>query len=48
MKLFKKREKKVYHPYDLSFAVSFDEFPKEFTEVLNMPGKFKKSLSLKN
>ena len=47
MKKIEKREKKVYHPYDLSFAVSFDEFPKEFTEVLNIPGEFKKSLSLR-
>ena len=47
VKKIEKREKKVYHPYDLSFAVSFDEFPKEFTEVLNIPGEFKKSLSLR-
>ena len=40
-----KRKSKIHHQYNLAFMTMFDEFPKEQTESLNMPGKYKEPTS---
>ena len=45
--MIKKRERKVHHPHNLGFTLTFDEFPEEFAEFFDLPGKFKRHMSRK-
>ena len=45
--MIKKRERDVHHPYNLTFITAFDEFPKEFTNSIGVPGEFESIISRK-
>ena len=36
------RKRKIHKPFDFGFNIMYNEFPKEFLELLNAPGKFRK------